>query len=44
MKMRTEFLSVLSPTKNKSTNVQFVLLSQIIFTITKVRAKRIQTS
>lgn len=24
MKMRTEFLSVLSPTKNKSTNGQFV--------------------
>ena len=42
MKMRTEFLSALFPTKNKSVNVQFVL-SQIIFIISKVRAKRYDT-
>ena len=30
--MRTEFLSVLFPTKNKRVNIQFAL-SQIIFTV-----------
>lgn len=39
MKTKAEFLSVSFSTKNKKVNIQFVLLPQIIFTITKVRVK-----